>query len=125
MKGTTLVADENIALSAVKALRDAGIRVIYISEERPGGSDVSVLRRACDADATLLSFDRDYGELIFRRGHAAPPSVIYLRDVPSSPVEMANVVQGLLNGRVAGDIIGQFVVWTREGVRKRAFPRSG
>lgn len=124
MKGVTLVADENVALSAVKALRDGGSRVVYISEEQPGSPDVSVLQRACDADATLLSFDRDYGELIFRRGHRAPRSVIYLRDVPSSPAEMVSIVQGLLNGSLAGEVAGHFVVWTRDGIRKRLFPRA-
>ena len=123
MKGLTLVADENIALSAVTALREAGSRVISIGEEQPGSSDISVLQRACDADATLVSFDRDYGELIFRRGHHAPRSVIYLRDIPGSPSEMVSIVQGLLNGSLAGDVVGHFVVWTREGIRKRAFPR--
>lgn len=122
MKGHVLVADENIALSAVEALREAGSRVIYIGEERPGSSDSSVLERACDAEATLVSFDRDYGELIFKRGHRAPRAVIYLRDVPNSPLEMASIVQGLLNGSLAGDVVGHFVVWTREGIRKRAFP---
>ena len=124
MKGVTLVADENVAASAVQALRDAGHRVVYISEEQPGSPDTSVLQRACDTDATLLSFDRDYGELIFRRGHLAPRSVIYLRDIPSSPAEMVSVVQGLLNGSLAGDVVGYFVVWTGEGIRKRSFPRA-
>lgn len=123
MKGFALVADENIARSAVTALREAGSRVIYIGEEQPGSSDVSVLQRAYDADAALVSFDRDYGELIFKRGHPAPRSVIYLRDIPDSPSEMVSIVQGLLNGSLAGDVVGHFVVWTREGIRKRAFPR--
>ena len=125
MKGLTLVADENIALNAVTALREAGNRVIWIGEEQPGSSDISVLQRACDADATLVSFDRDYGELIFKRGHRAPRSVIYLRDIPGSPSEMVSIVHGLLDGRMAGDIVGRFVVWTREGIRKRAFPGPG
>jgi predicted nuclease of predicted toxin-antitoxin system len=120
-----LVADEHIALSTINALRELGYGVTAVAATMPGAMDQVVLHHACSINAVLLTFDRDYGELIFRRGLPPPRSVLYLRTIPTSPIEMTDIIKGLLNGRLAGDVSGYFVVWTRDGVRKRAFPPPG
>ncbi len=122
MSGKVLLADENIALGAIHALRKAGYQVIAVAEESPGLSDAEVLARGCALSAILLTFDRDYGELIFKDGHPYPRSVIFLRSFPESPEEMSGVIEALLDGS-AGEVDGYFVVWTHDGIRKRLFPR--
>lgn len=122
MNKRILLVDENVALSTVRALREAGYRVVSIAEEQPSASDIQVLGQACELDATIITFDRDYRELIFRRNHPAPRSVLYLRFAPQSPTEITNVVFGLLDPAIAGELDGYLAVWTREGTRKRAFP---
>lgn len=124
MSEVILVADENVDHGAINALRAKGYRVVAISEELAGEKDEIVLRRARELRAVLLTFDKDFGELMFKRGHAAPRSVLFLRTIPSSSQEMFNVFDGLLTGQVAGDVMGYFVVWTRDGTRKRLFPHS-
>jgi predicted nuclease of predicted toxin-antitoxin system len=118
-----LVCDENIALSTVNALRALGYSVAAAIEDLQGAPDVAVLHKACTINAVLLTFDRDFGELIFKRGLPAPQSVLYLRSIPASSAEMTSVFEELLGGRLAGEIVGYFVVWTRDGIRKRAFPQ--
>ncbi len=124
MKHIALVADENIAFSTIMELRGIGCSVTSIAETMSGATDEVVLHHACSINAVLLTFDRDYGELIFKRRLGTPYAVLYLRSIPASPAEMMNIVEGLLSGRLAGDIAGYLVVWTRDGIRKRAFPQS-
>jgi uncharacterized protein with PIN domain len=46
------------------ALRTEGFDVLSISELSPGISDDVVLKLARDQGRILLTFDRDYGELV-------------------------------------------------------------
>ena len=63
----SLVADECIDREIVEALRAAGHMVQYVAELAPSISDVEVLRLATEADALLLTADKDFGELVFRQ----------------------------------------------------------
>ncbi len=89
----------------------------------PGATDDVVLAHACDRNAVLVTFDRDFGELIFRRGRRSPRAVLYLRSIPASAAELTAIISSLLGNETAAKILGQLVVWTRFGTRMRAFPR--
>ena len=84
-----LRADETVPLPSVDLLVSAGYDVVSISRESPGASNPSVLARARAEDRLLVTFDRDFGELVFARGVSAFPGVIFLRFVPRSPTESA------------------------------------
>ncbi len=59
-----------------------------IVEDSPGIKDSEVVARAAREHRVILTFDRDYGELIFRfRQVAFPSGVIYFRYRPHSPEE--------------------------------------
>lgn len=60
------LADENFPRPAVEALRNAGFDVAWISEGQSGAADEQVLARAAAEGRTLLTFDKDFGELAFR-----------------------------------------------------------
>lgn len=62
-----LLADENVDAPIVAALRAAGHRVDYVRELDPGIDDHTVLALANADDALLLTSDKDFGELVFRR----------------------------------------------------------
>jgi len=102
-------------------LRDAGHDVAAVIEDGPGATDAQVLARAHVESRILLTFDRDYGELIYRRGLPAPAGVLYLRFDPLSPVEPANYVLTLL---APGELQleGRFSVATRQRIRQRQLP---
>jgi predicted nuclease of predicted toxin-antitoxin system len=114
-----LLADENFSLASVARLRSDGFDVVAISELAPGMPDVDVLRIACEQNRVLITFDRDFGELIYRDLAPVPPGVIYLRIAASSPEEPAKVVADLL-GDASVEILGRFSVVTGDGVRQRA-----
>ena len=62
-----IVADENVDKEIVARLRGDGHDVVYIAEAAPGIDDQTVLLRSVDADAILLTADKDFGELVFGR----------------------------------------------------------
>lgn len=74
-----LLANENLPAPSIRRLRTAGVSVASIREDSPGIDDISVLARAVDEQRWLLTFDMDYGELIFRRGFAPPPALVLYR----------------------------------------------
>ena len=60
------LANENFPKPSIKLLRDSGLVITSIQEKCPGISDAEVLEMAVESDLIILTFDRDYGELIFR-----------------------------------------------------------
>ena len=60
------LADESVDREIVDRLRMDGHEVGYVAEEAPGISDDSVLDRANQENALLLTADKDFGELIHR-----------------------------------------------------------
>ena len=88
-----LLADENVPLPSVHVLRAAGVDVTAIAEVTPGIADAEVLSHSRRDGRILLTFDRDFGELVFWRGMIGQPCVIYCRFVPSTPTETTIVLQ--------------------------------
>jgi len=119
---TRFLADENIAFDAVRILRDAGYDLVTVAEVRRAAPDVEVLRMACELDRVLITFDRDFGELIYRDLAPVPPGVIYLRVPDHSPEAIASVLLPFL-GDPAAVVIGRFSVLTTDTVRQRALGR--
>ncbi|MCA9942566.1 MAG: DUF5615 family PIN-like protein [Ardenticatenaceae bacterium] len=85
------VADEGIDQPIVKRLRQEGHAVWYIAEMSPSISDEEVLQLANDQQAILLTFDKDFGELVFRQNQAVHGIVLF-RLHGLSPEEKAEIV---------------------------------
>ena len=86
------LANENFPLVSVKRLRAAGHDVASVIEDSPGVKDHQVLARAHEESRIILTFDRDYGDLIYRRKLPMPAGVLYLRFDPVSPEEPAEFI---------------------------------
>lgn len=116
-----LLANENIPMRMVRGLRAMEHDVLSILETSPGATDAEVLDLACRELRTLLTFDRDYGELIYLKRLAVPQSVIYLRFVPFSPEDALQLLAPLLvnDGQQTQ---GYFVVLDRDSYRRRPLP---
>ena len=68
------LADENIPLGTVAALRSCGEDVLAVAQASPGAAHEEVLRLARRQGRVIVTFDRDYGDLVFGR-LLAPPAV--------------------------------------------------
>ncbi len=74
-----LLANENFPLTSVIVLESAGYNIKYIGKDFAGILDSEVMEIAINENRTILTFDRDYGELIFKKGYKPLKGVIYLR----------------------------------------------
>lgn len=63
------LADESCAGPVIRALREAGHDVLAIAEVVKGATDEEVLNRALNDKRVLIAEDRDFGELVYARGH--------------------------------------------------------
>ncbi len=73
-----LLANENFPLTSVKILENAGYDIIYAGLNFKGILDNEVINIAIKEERTIITFDRDYGELIFKKGYRPRAGVIYL-----------------------------------------------
>ena len=115
------LADENIPAPSVRELREAGYDVSTITPDLRSAPDETVLALARSQQRMVLTFDRDFGELIFRRGTPGGLGVVLFRLVPRTPIEPAELLLSLLK-QPGVNLEGQFVVVDREKVRRRLLP---
>jgi len=116
-----LLANENFPYPALLALRAAGVDVEAVAEIMRGAGDRDVLRHAVAANRWLLTFDRDYGELVFLRAVPPPPAIVYLRQGAYLPAWPAEAVLSLL--RRVDFVVGHLVMVNGRTVRRRPLPK--
>lgn len=110
-----LLANENLPAKSLRILRRKGFEVTSVAEIHAGLKDDEVLKLAQKEGRILLTFDKDFGELVYRRGGEAR-GIILLRFAPRSPEYIAEKVESLLKAK---EIIieGQLVVVTESRIR--------
>lgn len=114
-----LLANENFPMPAVRLLRMAGVDVKTVLDELPAASDEEVLAYARQHQRWIVTFDRDYGDLIFRKGLPPPPAIIYLRQEAYAPETPAELVLSVI--KMPAQVSGCFVVVSSKNVRYRRF----
>jgi predicted nuclease of predicted toxin-antitoxin system len=78
------LADESVERKVVEKLREEGFEVISVADIVAGLPDEAVLALARQKQAVLITADKDFGELVYRRG-ALHEGVVLIRlgDLPS------------------------------------------
>ena len=76
-----VLCDESVPRSVEERLVENGHDVSAIRTLAPGAPDDAVLERAVTDQRVLITYDRDFGTLLFRDRLAAPPAVLLLRDM--------------------------------------------
>lgn len=115
-----LLANENFPLPSVDLLRADGYDVVAIAESSKSLRDSEILSLAVAENRWVLTFDRDYGSLIFVKGLPAPPALLYLRLPSYRPEGPGQLLIELLKSPAL--LAGQFVVIESDGLRKRPMP---
>lgn len=80
-----ILADKNIDGPLVRWLREQGHDAIWVAEKGPGTEDPEVLTAATARDRILLTFDRDFGDLVFRQNQTAAGVVLLRLRTRSAP----------------------------------------
>jgi len=93
-----------------------------VAEFGPGLPDTEVLAHAAEREQVLVTFDRDFGELIYRAQAAGPIGILYLRFVPTDPEEVGRVLHELLTASGI-ELTGRYTVVEHERIRQRPLLR--
>lgn len=117
-----LCANENLPEDCILRLRQEGHDVLWIREIAPGSSDASVLARTRTENRLLITFDKDFGELVFRCGAKASHGIVLFRIAQSSASAIAERVAAILASR--DDWAGHFSVVEEFAIRMRPLPAS-
>jgi predicted nuclease of predicted toxin-antitoxin system len=113
-----LFADEGVDRQIVQRLREEGHQVLYVAELEPSISDESILARARDNDTTLLTADKDFGELVYRQSQITS-GVILIRLAGLTPGTKASVVSAAISQH-AHELPGAFTVIAPGAIRIRS-----
>jgi len=90
-----LLANENVPLSSVTYLKSQGFDITAIGVDHSGISDEQVMEIAIADNRTIVTYDSDYGELIFKHGYKPDAGVIFIRSQPVDPLETSRILQRL------------------------------
>jgi predicted nuclease of predicted toxin-antitoxin system len=115
-----ILANENIPACVVERLRVAGHDVGWVGTDLPGATDLQVIARAIAEKRTILTFDKDFGELAFRDRRCAPYGIVLLRMAPTQPELLAQRVALALESR--SDWPGHFAVIEDGRIRLAPIP---
>ena len=116
-----LVADEGVDRTVVERLRREGHDVAYVDEMSSGVSDDEVLGEANRRGAALVTADKDFGELVYRR-RLVHAGVLLLR-LTGLGQEAKSILCEAAVRKHGPQMIGSFSVLSPGGLRIR--PRVG
>ena len=102
------LANENFPGAAVKELEAAGHDVVWVRTAAPGTIDSDVLAWAVREERTLLTFDKDFGELARASALPATCGVVLFRMPTPPPPDVGLRLASLITER--DDWIGHFSV---------------
>lgn len=115
-----LLANENVPAPAIRKLRAAGVDVIAVGEVMPAVSDKTVMGYARWEGRWIVTFDRDYGDLVFREGLLPPPAILFFRQEPYPPDRPADLVLAMISE--PQQVEGCMVVISEQNIRRKRFP---
>ena len=111
------LADECVAAPLVDWLRSAGHDVLYVAESAAGLSDADVIALASRERRLLLTEDKDFGDLFFRRGHPVPGIVLIRAGLDNSRFQIVRLAAAI--EQYGERLIGHYVVIEEGRFRSR------
>jgi len=112
-----LLANENIAGSVIRGLRDGGHNVLSVKESMRSASDRAILVRAAAEQRILVTHDKDFGELAFRHSLPSFCGIILFRLSGREPEADQSRILEVLSSHL--EFSGHFSVVTDDRVRVR------
>jgi predicted nuclease of predicted toxin-antitoxin system len=91
------LANENVPISSVNYLKSKAFDITAIGVDNPSISDKQIMNIAIEENRTIVTYDSDYGELIFKYGYKPKGGVIFIRQQPSEPFETAKIIEQLIS----------------------------
>ena len=115
-----LLGNENFPKTSILYLRLKGFDIKSIGIDHPGITDKEVIDIAQNEKRTIITFDRDYGELIFNKGYKPDGGVIYIRQPVFDPEEPGKLIEKVLTEEELS-FNKTFTVVDNNGIRQRKY----
>ena len=112
-----LLANENFPYKSIHYLKEKGYDVLSIGMDNPSILDSEIMKIAINEKRIIMTFDRDYGELIFRHNYKPEQGVIYLRLDKYQPHEPGLIIEEIITNKEI-DITRTLTVVDKNGIRK-------
>ncbi len=116
------LANENFPRPSTIILRSKGFYVKSIQEDSPGISDEEVIKLALQLNLIILTFDSDYGEIIFKYCRESPPSVVFFREKGNVPSFAASSLISIISAQKL-ELNGAFTVVETNNIRQRFYQK--
>ncbi|MBM2815599.1 MAG: hypothetical protein HW421_2361 [Ignavibacteria bacterium] len=114
------LANENFPEPSILILKVKGFEVFNIRENCPGIPDEEVIELAQKNEMIILTFDRDYGEIIYKYSMKNPPAVIYFRNKGQEPDFAGNTLISLMDTKHI-NFENKFTVIEKNNIRQRNY----
>lgn len=106
-----------MAAPLIQSLRLRGHDVLYVAESAAGLRDAEVIQLAVNGGRLLLTEDKDFGDLVFRRGFAVPGIVLMRLGTPDAVFQMMRLMAAV--ERYGEQLFGHYVVVEDGRLRSR------
>jgi predicted nuclease of predicted toxin-antitoxin system len=117
-----LMADECIAGTLIKLLRQSGLDIESVAETAPGSSDEAVLAKSLETGRVLLTEDYDFPQLIFRFRRKAVGVIVISPGLSEKPVSEVAVIVSERLEKHERSFAGMLTIHESDRTRQRAFP---
>lgn len=115
-----LLANENIPYESIHYLKAKGYDILSIGMDNPSITDEAIMNIAIKDERTIITFDRDYGELIFNHNYKPAKGVILLRLIYFKPDEPGFIIEEIINNKDL-DLTQALTVVDKNGIRQRKY----
>lgn len=115
-----LLANENFPIKSILYLRSMGFDISSIGTDNLSIQDHAVVTIAIREQRTILTFDRDYGELTFKYNYKPEKGVIYLRLDEYEADEPGKIIEDLIN-KNEFNFDNALTVLDKNGIRQRGY----
>ncbi len=110
----SFLADENIPLKSILSLQASGIDIESITRIKVGLTDDEILSEALKRKSVIITFDRDFGELIFRHKKKSF-GIILLRIHPQNVEYITSILKNVISKEIR--FTNSFCVVEKERIR--------
>jgi predicted nuclease of predicted toxin-antitoxin system len=114
------LADENFPLASIQLIENHGHKIRSVFSILRGANDIKVLSESVENEEHLITFDKDFGELIFMKNFPHPSGIILFRLTNFLPDEPAKILLNILeDGNLT--LTGYLTVITQDKTRQKKF----
>ncbi|MFW5705565.1 MAG: DUF5615 family PIN-like protein [Bacteroidota bacterium] len=113
------LANGNFPMPSYSLLDKNGMEIIHIGLVAPGEDDEQVMIRSIKENRIILTFDSDYGGMIFKYGLKPEPGIVYFRLKNYQAEEPARILLQIIKSPV--NFNNRITVIDKHTIRQRKY----